>query len=480
MNRNLRSLPAGLLILCASFSLTAQNAAKPKLFRAGAATSNITPPLGGGIVGNWISPPATQVHDELHARCLVLDDGATRIAIVLVDSVGVTRPVFDHAKSRLAKEARLPASHVLMAATHSHSSVRARGQDRSEYNSVLDDYQRFLASRIVDGVKRAINNLEPARVGWGVGHEPAHVSNRRWFMKEGFDISNPFGGKDQVRMNPPRNKMLHKPAGPIDPQVPVLSVQSKAGRPIAILENYSLHYVGGVPKGHLSADYFGMFADRIQQLVGADRQDPPFVGIMSNGTSADINNIDFTGKRPRRKAYEQMRIVANDLAAEAFKVYQKIKHRDWVPLKAAAKELELKVRRPTPELIERAHRILASPKAANPNTTDKEVVYAKRVLKLEKFEPTTEVFIQTFRVGELGIAAMPFEVFAEIGLDIKEQSPFQPSFTIELANGTFGYLPTPAQHKLGGYETWLGTCWVEYQASEKITKTVVNLFRSLK
>ena len=480
MNRILRFLLAGLLTLFTAFDLVAQDAAKAGQFRAGAATSNITPPLGGGIVGNWISPPATQVHDELHARCLVLDDGETRIGIVLVDSVGVTRPVFDHAKSRLAKEAGLPASHVLMAATHSHSSVSARGMDRFEYNSVLDDYQSFLASRIVDGVKRAINNLEPARIGWGVGHEPAHVSNRRWFMKDGFDISNPFGGKDQVRMNPPRGKMLHKPAGPIDPQVPVLSVQSKAGRPIALLANYSLHYVGGVPKGHLSADYFGMFADRIQQLIGADRQDPPFVGIMSNGTSADINNIDFTGKRPRRKPYEQMRIVANDLAAEAFKVYQKIEHRDWVPLKAAAKELELKVRRPTPDLIARAHRILASPKAANPNTTDKDVVYAKRALKLEKFEPTTEVFIQTFRVGELGIAAMPFEVFAEIGLDIKEKSPFQPSFTIELANGTFGYLPTPGQHKLGGYETWLGTCWVEFGASEKITKTVVDLFGTLK
>ena len=466
------------LVLHAAFQLHAAD--KPKAFRAGAAASNITPPLGGGIVGNWRSPAATHVNDELHARCLVLDDGGTRIGFVIVDSVGVTRPVFDHAKRVLKKETGLPPENLLMAATHTHSSVSARGSDRFDYNPVLDEYQSFLVSRIVDGVKRAINNLEPARIGWGGGDEPRHVSNRRWHMKAGFNLSNPFGGQDKVRMNPPRGKMLDRPAGPTDPEVSIVSVQAKDGRPIALLANYSLHYVGGVPKGHLSADYFGMFADRIQQLLGADRKSPPFVGIMSNGTSADINNIDFTGTRPRRQPYEQIRIVANDVADAAFKAVKEIKHKDWVPLGAAAKELKLLVRRPSQPLVDRANRILASPKAKDPNTTDKEVIYAKRTLKLAKFEPSTEVFIQALRIGDLGIASMPFEVFAEIGLDIKEHSPFQDSFTIELANGTFGYLPTPEQHRLGGYETWLGTCWVEIQASEKITRTVLDLFQELK
>jgi len=469
-------------VAVASLSFAGQmNAAdKPKTFRAGAATSNITPPLGGGIVGNWRSPAATHVHDELHTRCLVLDDGSTRIGFVIVDSVGVTRPVFDHAKRVLEKETGLPPESLLMAATHTHSSVSARGQDRFEYNPKLDDYQSFLASRIVDGVKRAINNLEPARIGWGGEDEPRHVSNRRWHMKPGFNLANPFGGEDQVRMNPPRGKMLDRPAGPTDPEVSILSVQAKDGRPIALLANYSLHYVGGVPKGHLSADYFGVFADRMQELLGADRQHPPFVGIMSNGTSGDINNIDFTGKRPRRQPYEQIKIVAHDVADAALKAVKQIKHHDWVPLGAAARELKLNVRRPSRELIERAHRILAGPKAADPDTTDKDVIYAKRALKLAKFEPTTEVFIQGLRIGDLGVAAMPFEVFAEIGLNIKDRSPFADSFTIELANGTFGYLPTPEQHRLGGYETWLGTCWVEFQASEKITNTVLELFQQLK
>ncbi len=71
------------------------------------------------------------------------------------------------------------------------------------------------------------------------------------------------------------------------------------------------------------------------------------------------------------------------------------------------------------------------------------------------------IMLQAIRIGELAIATSPFETFAETGLEIKRRSPFKPTFTIELANGCYGYLPTPEQHRLGGYETWLGTNWVE-------------------
>ena len=74
----------------------------------------------------------------------------------------------------------------------------------------------------------------------------------------------------------------------------------------------------------------------------------------------------------------------------------------------------------------------------------------------------------------------PFETFVEIGLQLKEESPFDNSFTIELANGWYGYLPTPAQHRLGGYETWLGTNWVEENASDQITTEIQSMIKELK
>ena len=67
-------------------------------------------------------------------------------------------------------------------------------------------------------------------------------------------------------------------------------------------------------------------------------------------------------------------------------------------------------------------------------------------------------------------------MFAEIGLEIKKTSPLKDTFTIELANGYNGYLPTPAQHALGGYETWRArSSYLEVEASTKITAAVNHL-----
>jgi hypothetical protein len=170
--------------------------------------------------------------------------------------------------------------------------------------------------------------------------------------------------------------------------------------------------------------------------------------------------------------------VANDVAQEVVRVRQGIQHRDWVELKAAQSELELAMRRPTPELVAWAERILARPATTSPAHRHEET-YAKRTLAAKDWPPTVSVVLQAFRIGDLAVAAIPFETFTEIGLEIKAKSPFKDTFTIELANGGYGYLPTPEQHELGGYETWLGTNRVEKEASRKIVKRLLELLGSL-
>ena len=454
-----------------------------KVFRAGAATSNITPPLGELIVGNYEAPPARHVHDELHARCLVLDDGTSKLVFAIVDNVGVDRRVFDAAKKRIQAATGIAPENMMISATHTHSATSAGGLDekRRGWNQgdPLDEYQAFLAHRIADGVQVALNNLEPARIGWGVGSLPQHLFNRRWKMKT--PKVNPFGVKDAVVMNPGvANPDLVEPAGPTDPQVSFISVQSKAGRPIALLANYSLHYVGGVPKDHISADYFGVFADRIQELFKADRQDPPFVGILSNGTSGDVNNINFRGPAEKHPPYAKMKIVAHDLANEVLRVHKSLKFVDWVPLRAAQAPLTLKVRRATPQMVAKAKEVLTRPdtvKMIHPL----EKIYAKRLLQMEEEWPDqVEILLQTFRIGDLGIAAVPFETFTETGLEIRQKSPFKPSFTISLANGSYGYLPTPEQHAVGGYETWITTNKVQTDATRLIVEKLMTLFSEMK
>ncbi|GAA5224896.1 neutral/alkaline non-lysosomal ceramidase N-terminal domain-containing protein [Membranihabitans marinus] len=455
--------------------------AQSKVFKAGASISNVTPALGGAIIGGWNSPPADYIHDDLNARSVVLDDGETTLAIVVVDNVHIKREVFDAAKAIIENRTGIPYANVMMSSTHTHSGVGAhntKGNRKGwQVGEPLDEYQRFIARRIADGVQTAYKNLEPAKIGWGGVDVPEHVFNRRWFMTE--EVMNPFGGMDKVKMNPGSENLV-RPAGPIDPEVAFMAVESKDGKPIALLGNYSLHYVGNVPHGSISADYFAIFADRMQELLNADRQEPRFVGIMSNGTSGDINNINFGGKRVSKPYYEQMNYVANDVAEKVYKAYQEISFQDYVSLGAEQSELTLEVRKATPEILKNMELARARPVDDKPLFHRHEKTYAERIQIIEEEWPDEiDVVMQTFKVGDLGIAAIPFEVFAEIGLEIKEKSPFDQTFTLGLANGIYGYLPTPEQHKLGGYETWLGTNRVEYNASRKIVSELLSLFSKL-
>lgn len=472
----LRWIPCSLLlIVCLAASSVY---AAEKVFRAGAATSNITPPLGELIVGNWVPAPAQHIHDELFARCLVLDDGNTQIAIALCDNVGIPQQVFDEAKSKVEEATGIPASHQLLASTHTHSATTARGASKMLTQAELTDYQEFLAQRIADGIRRAVNQLEPARIGWGSAQEPSEVFNRRWYMKDAAHLGNPFGGIDRVRMNPPRGSAsLDRPAGPTDPEVSFLSVQSVDGRPIALLANYSLHYVGGVPNGHVSGDYFGYFAKYIEEKLSAEKQTPAFVGMLSNGTSGDVNNIDFTQKSPPKYApYEKMQEVAAKVAVKVAEAHEQITFHDWVPLGAAMTALPLRVRQPTEEMKKHLAAVEAK---GEPQGFSREWTYAKRIAHLKDAPEEIAVPLQVLRIGDLGITAIPFETFTETGLEIKDRTPFEDAFTIELANGSFGYLPTPEQHRLGGYETWLGTNYVEKNATGKIVEALMKMSKQL-
>ena len=155
-----------------------------------------------------------------------------------------------------------------------------------------------------------------------------------------------------------------------------------------------------------------------------------------------------------------------------------MKFHDWVPLAADMTELTIDARKPTTEQLAWAKATLEKPASA-PQYHRLEKIYAGRVMKLADDPDRQTIVLQTLRIGDLGIAAIPFEVFVEIGLDLKKRSPFGRTFTVSLANGWGGYLPTPAQHKLGGYETWLGTNRVEVGASDKITERLMKSFEKL-
>src|SRR5690625_3920425 len=196
--------------------VTAQDS--ENVFLAGAAKSIITPPLGTSLNGHFQDRQARNVHDELHARAMVLDDGNTILGFVVTDLCMVYRETLDHAKERAREFTGIPVENMMMSAVHTHSAGTACSVFQSDPDP---DYLKFLEIRIADALIRAFENRVPARVGWGFGEEASQVHNRRWRLKEGKTFTNPFGGEDQVRMNPGvNNPDKVEPAGPIDPQIP--------------------------------------------------------------------------------------------------------------------------------------------------------------------------------------------------------------------------------------------------------------------
>lgn len=462
--------------------LMACHAASAQEFRAGAATSNITPSIGDKLIGGFVPAPSTHVHDELHVRCLVLDDGKTKVALAVCDLLGIHNMVSDEARKLIAERLDIPRECVLISATHTHSAASALGQDRTKPLEELDDYQRFVARRIADGVTRAANNLRPAEIAFGTAEAPEHVFNRRWNMRPGTIPANPFGGLELVKTNPGTNPNLVEPAGPTDPTISFIAVREPSGRPISLFASYSLHYVGGEGPGHISADYYGVFCKHLAKLVEANQpapteDTPPFVAMMSNGTSGDINNINFRERRPARKPYEQIRLVAEDVAGKVFAALDKCEYRSNVDLAAEYREPELAWRRPDKAQLEWAEKTIAEGPS---DRRDLPYIYAGRVLGLAAHPEKTKVPVQVLRIGDVCIGTMPCEIFCEIGLEFKRRCPIQPAFLVSLTHGYFGYLPTPRHLDLGGYETWIGTNRLERNASEKLLAELLDMAEKLK
>ncbi len=475
MNRRLLAVGVVLLV---GLSFDRPKTTTAGELRAGAFAVDVTPlkfPIS--MNGNMQDAPAKKAADPLHARCLVLDDGKTRIALVVVDNCVIRRELMDDSKQRASKLTGIPTERMLISSTHAHSCPTATGVFQSE---PIVEYVEFLTERIAAGIKQANDNLAPARAAWGVGRDETQVFNRRWLLKEPSNESNPFGMIDKARMNPGfSNPKVTKSAGPVDPEVSFLSVQSPDGQPRAFLANYSLHYVGGTG-GDLSADYFGAFAERIGQLLKVDDSDkPPFVGMMSNGTSGDVNNVNFgLTMPPKFQPFEKLKLVANSVATAALAAHEKAEYRSAVSIAMREAEIELEVRKPSADDIAAAKERLSKggefPYKTMPD------IYARETLKLAEYPDTVKLKLQAIRIGELGIVAIPAEVFTEIGLEIKRRSPLQPTFTIALANGWNGYLPTPQQHELGGYETWRArSSYLEVDASPKIVATLVRLLNEV-
>ena len=442
-------------------------------FRAGANKGEITPqqfPIR--TAGNLVLTEVTEVADPLHVRSLVLDDGATTLSITLVDLCMLDRATIDEIKEQASEATGIPTKNMLVASTHTHTAPAV-------YSCHGNDAElRYLAEikpKIADSIERAWRNLEPAQVAWGKENLPKFVHCRRWIMKPGT-ADNPdadFTGQkvNDAMMNPGyANPNKIKQTSIVDPEVTVLSVKSADGRPIAVLGNYSTHYASA-PAQKLSADYFGVFCDLLEKKYRVDDGRSKFVAIMSNGTSGDANPIDFT----KENWVSDYKTVAQAVADVTMNVLDKMEYHKQAPLSCDQRLETFRTRRPTSNQVAKARDYLAS-KVGNRPTRNWEENYARETTLMEHWPENMEIVLQTMKIGDFALGAIPNETHSITGIEIKKASSAPVTMVIGLANGYHGYLPPPDQFELGGYCTWRArSSYLEKTAEPRIRSVVQQM-----
>lgn len=394
------------------------------MLKAGAATLDITPPLGTKMPGLFHERRASEIHDPLHVRAFCVEGEGGAVAVAVCDLIGVKRVYLDRAKARVAEATDLTPDRVLISCTHTHTGAMTGD----------DAYTEFLVDRIADAVRLAWARMEPAEAGWARTTEDRLVFNRRYWMKGGGVRTNPGIGNPEAL----------DPAGPVDPEVNALCLRRPGGPTLGLLANYSLHYVGaGDSEREISADYFGYFSRMIQQMRGES-----FTAALSNGACGDINNVDVKGGlRPDNRRYQHTERVAAKVASAALWAWNGMAFVQDAPVGAAMEEVTLE-RRPVSE----ADLARAREAVERGTGTMEERGFAHHILRTAALPERLPTWAQALRVGDLGVVGIPGEPFVELGLEIKRRSPFPQTCVIELANDTVGYLPTRKAFGEGGYE----------------------------
>lgn len=433
-------------------------------FRAGVAAVDISPTEFPRIIaGSFLEKRGDKLTDPLFVRAFVLDDGKMKIAFAIVDTCMMEQALMDEAKGIASKQCGIPVDRMMVSATHTHSAPAAMSCLGTRKDTV---YAKFLTPKIAEAIVAANAALQPARIGWGSFDDWEHTHNRRWIRLPGKEIVDPYGQPSgRAHMHPGYlSKDVVGPSGPVDPQLSVIALQTLDGKPLGVLANYSQHYFGSQPT---SADYYGHFCRHLAAKMGQPGDgNGPFVCAMSQGTSGDQMWMDYGAE----KKDITLDAYAAAVADSAMKALQTVKYVDHSQLGMIEKTLELRYRVPDEKRLAWARPIAA--KIENDLPKDKEEVYAREALILHERQKTS-VKLQAIRIGDLSIATLPNEVYAITGLKLREMSPLEMHFNIELANGAEGYIPPMEQHGLGGYTTWPArTAGLEVKAEPAMVDTL--------
>lgn len=424
-------------------------------------------PLKGGVSRIDITPKvgyphyrgtSTAIDDPLYVKSLVLQQGDSRWGIAVCDLLWIERELSAEVRTHVSEKTGIPFENILLAGTHTHTGPAYHPNiyelnDHNRKSSLTadeaiaqDEYPEVLLERIVESLVQAHDSTVPVKIRRGTAQIGDLSFNRRFYLSNGKVRTNPGVG----------NRDIVKSAGPIDPGLEVLFVErTEDNQVLGVISNFAVH-TDTYGSTAFSADYPGVLARKLEKSLGED-----VVTLFLQGASGDLNHVNVRKDAERLKTAPMGERLAQEVLAledqlETIKAPQLAASSEFIfpPLQSYSEE-ELR---------------WANDLQANPKYGESGLFQMRRPMKIrslsriraeEAVPPTVEsepwtlpVEVQAFQLSdEVAVVGLPGEVFVELGLAIKEASPFPVTLIVELTNVHIAYVPTRKAFAEGGYET---------------------------
>jgi hypothetical protein len=378
-------------------------------FRASAVKVDITPSTSQWLLG-YGPRKSTGVHDPIYHRVIALDDGHTQFFLVSSDLCLFSPELYDDTAAALQKATGIERKQFWWAVTHTHSAPEAgppgvykallKGRSDHEWDR---SYTEQIQASLIQAVKEARAELEPARLRIGLGMSMANINRR----------ARDVDGKISLGLNP---------EGPVDRQVGLLRWERPDGSLIALAANYAMHAT--VLNGSntlISADAPGVVTAYLEQKLGAPV-------LFLNGAAGNMAPIYTVYPTPAAGHLSEFRVLLGDRILEANSRLSK-----------GAEDITLRL----------DEMFVETPLRANLEWPAELAKYSRRD---DSGGTLLRLPIRVLRLNDTAIWSAPVELFCEIAMDVRNHSPFPFTLYIGYTNGWFGYLPTAQAIREGGYE----------------------------
>ena len=470
------------LVICLPFSVEAD---EPELLRVGVAETDMTPPAGFPMAGYYHERLATGVRDPLKAKAMVLAGGGEMAAFVACDLTGIAADLTAEVRRLASDSTGIPGDHIVLAATHSHTAPDYT-RDLYEYLGERpaggqSRYAAKLVGSIVAAIEQATSQLQPANFWSGSAEQKTPIAfNRRFVMRDG-------SVRTWMKLDHPD---VVKQAGPIDPEVGLLLVRAAAGdRPLGVLTNFALHLdtVGGTL---WSGDYPYYVEQALREELGTG-----VVSIFGNGCCGDINHAD-----PLAPAVNKTDFIGQSLGETVRQGLSGLKPLEQPRLCVRTTRVPLSLQVIQAEDVAKSMGFVQQARSGQ-EVEFYTLVTAYKTLLLDQLQnspplaPSSEamtwglsrswagvggelpVDMQVIALGrETAIVCMPGELFVDLGLAIKQASPFRTTLVVELCNCVETiYIPPRAAYAGGSYEVTNSA--VQPGSGEKLVEAALRMLR---